>query len=152
VCLALAGVWRSPVADLALAAPDGALRPECDWLGGALRPRAPAGGTLPGLTREGHHDWGYAERWRFRPPLDPRAELQVTGHVLNGYLGQDATSKAVTALTHLAARWREGLVIIEDDPLHARVRASGWLLDVAAEPESPHRLIRPEPAGRFHRS
>jgi hypothetical protein len=46
----------------------------------------------------------------------------------------------VTALTHRAARWREGLVIIEDDPLHLRARAGGWLLQADAQPEPPHRL------------
>ena len=52
------------------------------------------------------------------------------------------TRKAVTTLTRLAAIWREGLVVIQDDPLHARARASGWLLEADAEPEPPHRLSR----------
>ena len=46
----------------------------------------------------------------------------------------------VTALTGRAARGREGLVVTQDDPLHARARASGWLLEADAEPEPPHRL------------
>jgi hypothetical protein len=42
------------------------------------------------------------------------------------------TSKAVTTLTRLAAIWREGLVVIQDDRLHARARAGGWLLEADA--------------------
>ena len=64
----------------------------------------------------------------------------LTGDVLDRYLRHDVTSKAVTTLTRLAAIWREGLVVIQDDPLHARARASGWLLEADAEPEPPHRL------------
>ena len=64
----------------------------------------------------------------------------LTGDVLDRYLRHDVTSKAVATLTHLAVIWREGLVVIQDDPLHARARASGWLLEADAEPEPPHRL------------
>ena len=64
----------------------------------------------------------------------------LTGDVLDQYIRHDVTSKAVTTLTRLAAIWREGLVVIQDDPLHARARASGWLLEADAEPEPPHRL------------
>ena len=64
----------------------------------------------------------------------------LTGDVLDRYLRHDVTSKAVTTLTRLAAIWREGLVVIQDDPLHARARAGGWLLEADAEPEPPHRL------------
>ena len=64
----------------------------------------------------------------------------LTGDVLDRYLRHDVTSKAVTTLTRLAAIWREGLVVIQDDPLHVRARASGWLLEADAEPEPPHRL------------
>lgn len=64
----------------------------------------------------------------------------LTGDVLDRYLRRDVTSKAVTTLTRLAAIWREGLVVIQDDPLHARARAGGWLLEADAEPGPPHRL------------
>jgi CubicO group peptidase (beta-lactamase class C family) len=64
----------------------------------------------------------------------------LTGDVLDRYLRHDVTSKAVATLTRLAAIWREGLVVIQDDPLHARARASGWLLEADAEPDPPHRL------------
>jgi CubicO group peptidase (beta-lactamase class C family) len=84
--------------------------------------------------------FGGADTPGWAAPADSELREHLTGYVLNGYLGQDVSSKAVTALTRLAARWHEGLVIIEDGPLHARVRVSGWLLDADAEPELPHRL------------
>jgi CubicO group peptidase (beta-lactamase class C family) len=65
----------------------------------------------------------------------------LTGDVLDRYLRHDVTSKAVTTLTRLAEIWREGLVVIQDDPLHARARAGGWLLGADAESEPPHRLV-----------
>jgi CubicO group peptidase (beta-lactamase class C family) len=86
--------------------------------------------------------FGGADTPGWAAPADGELREHLTGHLLGQYLGQDVTSKAVTALTRLAAGWREGLVIIEDDPLHARVRAGGWLLDADAEPEPPHRLTR----------
>jgi len=86
--------------------------------------------------------FGGADTPGWAAPDDSELREHLTGRLLGQYLGQDVTSKAVTALTRLAARWREGLVIIEDDPLHARVRAGGWLLDADAEPEPPHRLTR----------
>jgi CubicO group peptidase (beta-lactamase class C family) len=73
-------------------------------------------------------------------PAESELREHLTGDLLEGYLGQDMTSKAVTRLAHRAALWREGLVVTQDDPLHARARASGWLLDADAEPEPPHRL------------
>ena len=66
----------------------------------------------------------------------------LTGDVLDRYLDHDMTSKAVTTLTRLAALRREGLVVVHDDPLHARARAGGLLLEAEAEPEPPHRLTR----------
>ena len=84
--------------------------------------------------------FGGADTPGWAAPADSELREHLTGDALDGYLGQDVTSKAVTALTHRAARWREGLVIIQDDPLHTRARASGWLLEADAEPEPPHRL------------
>ena len=84
--------------------------------------------------------FGGADTPGWAAPADGELREHLTGDALDGYLGQDVTSKAVTALTHRAARWREGLVIIQDDPLHTRARASGWLLEADAEPEPPHRL------------
>ena len=73
---------------------------------------------------------------------DGQLREHLTGDVLDRYLGHDMTSKAVTTLTRLAACRREGLVVVHDDPLHARARAGGWLLEAEAEPEPPHRLTR----------
>ena len=73
---------------------------------------------------------------------DGQLREHLTGDVLDRYLDHDMTSKAVTTLTRLAALRREGLVVVHDDPLHARARASGWLLEAEAEPEPPHRLTR----------
>ena len=73
-------------------------------------------------------------------PADSELSEHLTGDVLDRYLRHDVTSKAVTTLTRLAAIWREGLVVIQDDPLHARARAGGWLLEADAEPGPPHRL------------
>jgi CubicO group peptidase (beta-lactamase class C family) len=84
--------------------------------------------------------FGGADTPGWAAPAEGELREHLTGSVLEAYLGQDATGKAVTALTSRAARWREGLVIIEDDPLHLRARASGWLLQADAEPEPPHRL------------
>jgi CubicO group peptidase (beta-lactamase class C family) len=84
--------------------------------------------------------YGGAHTPGWAAPTDGELREHLTGRLLGQYLGQDVTSKAVMALTRLAAGWRKGLVIIEDDPLHARVRAGGWLLDTDAEPEPPHRL------------
>jgi CubicO group peptidase (beta-lactamase class C family) len=84
--------------------------------------------------------FGGADTPGWAAPADGELREHLTGSLLEAYLGQDATGKAVTTLTHRAARWREGLVIIEDDPLHLRARASGWLLQADAEPEPPHRL------------
>jgi CubicO group peptidase (beta-lactamase class C family) len=80
---------------------------------------------------------------------DGELREHLTGDVLARYLGHDVTSKAVTTLTRLAACRCEGLAIIQDDPLHARARASGWLLEADAEPEPPHRLtsLRMTPVG-----
>jgi CubicO group peptidase (beta-lactamase class C family) len=84
--------------------------------------------------------FGGADTPGWAAPADGELREHLTGILLEAYLGQDATGKAVTTLTRGAARWREGLVIIEDDPLHLRARASGWLLHADAEPEPPHRL------------
>lgn len=73
---------------------------------------------------------------------DGQLREHLTGDVLDRYLDHDMTSKAVTALTRLAALRREGLVVVQDDPLHARALASGLLLEAEAEPEPPHRLTR----------
>jgi CubicO group peptidase (beta-lactamase class C family) len=84
--------------------------------------------------------FGGADTPGWAAPADGELREHLTGSLLEAYLGQDATGKAVTTLTRRAARWREGLVIIENDPLHLRARASGWLLQADAEPEPPHRL------------
>jgi hypothetical protein len=86
--------------------------------------------------------FGGADTLGWAAPADGELREHLTGRLLGQYLGQDVTSKAVTALTRLAAGWRERLVIIEDDPLHARVRAGDWLLEADAEPEPPHQLTR----------
>jgi CubicO group peptidase (beta-lactamase class C family) len=93
--------------------------------------------------------FGAADTPGWAVPADGELCEHLTGDLLDGYLGQDVTSKAVTALTGRAARWREGLMIIQDDPLHARARAGGWLLEADAEPEPPHRLtgLRMTPVG-----
>ena len=84
--------------------------------------------------------FGAADTPGWAAPADGELREHLTGDALEGYLGQDVTSKAVTALTGRAGRWREGLVVVQDDPLHARARASDWLLEADAEPEPPHRL------------
>ncbi len=93
--------------------------------------------------------FGGADTPGWAAPADGKLREHLTGDLLEGYLGQDVTGKAVTALTRRAARWREGLVVIQDDPLHARARASGWLLEADAEPGPPHRLtgLRMTPVG-----
>jgi CubicO group peptidase (beta-lactamase class C family) len=84
--------------------------------------------------------FGDADTPGWAAPAEGELREHLTGNPLGQYLGQGATGKAVTTLTHLAAAWREGLVIIEDHPLHLRARAGGWLLQADAEPEPPHRL------------
>jgi len=69
--------------------------------------------------------FGGADTPGWAAPADSELREHLTGYVLNGYLGEDVSGKAVMALSRLAARWREGLVIIEDDPLHARVGRQG---------------------------
>jgi hypothetical protein len=84
--------------------------------------------------------FGSADTPGWAAPADSELSEHLTGDVLDRYLRHDVTNKAVTTLTRLAAIWREGLVVIQDDPLNARARASGWLLEADAEPEPPHRL------------
>jgi CubicO group peptidase (beta-lactamase class C family) len=84
--------------------------------------------------------FGGADTPGWSAPADGELREHLTGDLLEAYLGQDAAGKAVTTLSRRAARWREGLVIIEDDPLRLRARAGGWLLEADAEPGPPHRL------------
>lgn len=84
--------------------------------------------------------FGAADTPGWAAPAAGELRWHLTGDVLDAYLGQAVTGKAVTRLTGRAARWREGLVILRDDPLHARAQASGWLVEADAEPEPPHRL------------
>ena len=84
--------------------------------------------------------FGGADTPGWAAPADGELREHLTGDLLDSYLGQDLTGKAVAPFTRRDALWREELVIIQDDPLHARARASGWLLEADAEPEPPHRL------------
>ncbi len=84
--------------------------------------------------------FGGADTPGWAAPAASELREHLTGDLLEREMSNLGLSKVVTALTGRAARGREGLVITQDDPLHARARASGWLLEADAEPEPPHRL------------
>jgi len=73
-------------------------------------------------------------------PADGELREHLTGDLLEREMSDLGLGKVVTALTRRAASGREGLVITQDGPLHARARASGWLLEVDADPAPLHRL------------
>jgi hypothetical protein len=93
--------------------------------------------------------FGAADTPGWAAPADGELREHLTGDLLEREMSNLGLGKVVTGLTRRAAPGREELVIIQDGPLHARARASGWLVEADAEPEPPHRLtgLRMTPVG-----
>jgi CubicO group peptidase (beta-lactamase class C family) len=84
-----------------------------------------------------------------RPGWPAPADGELSEHFTDRFLGAGKDRQMVTALSGIAARLREELVVIQDDPLQARVRAGGIQFEAEAEAEPPHRLrdFRAYPVG-----
>jgi len=74
------------------------------------------------------------------PGWSAPAEPELREHFTSGYLVQVTPDKIVTLLTQAAPRLREELVVIQDEPLHARARVGDVQLEADAEPGPPRRL------------
>jgi CubicO group peptidase (beta-lactamase class C family) len=65
---------------------------------------------------------------------------EMREHFAEDFLGRVEIDKAVKVLTYGSARLREGLVVVADEPLNARVRVGGMQFEAVAESEPPHLL------------
>jgi CubicO group peptidase (beta-lactamase class C family) len=69
---------------------------------------------------------------------------ELREHFTDDYLGRvgwNTMGQAVTTLTRISARLRQEVVVVLDDPLHARARIGGIQLEADVEPEPPYKLI-----------
>jgi CubicO group peptidase (beta-lactamase class C family) len=84
-----------------------------------------------------------------RPDWAAPADSELREHFTEEFIGQGTAGKIVTTLPRVAARLREEIVVVLDDPLHARARAGGIQFETDAESEPPYRLtsLRAYPVG-----
>ena len=68
------------------------------------------------------------------------ADDELREHFTSDYLSPEITGLLVAMFTRRAARLREELVVLQDEPLDARARVGGLQFEAAAEPGPPHRL------------
>src|ERR1700722_3635712 len=83
------------------------------------------------------------------PDWSAPADSELREHFTEEFLGQEKAGKMVSTLPHIAARLREEVVVVLDDPLYARARAGGIQVATDEEPEPPYRLtnLRAYPVG-----
>ena len=83
------------------------------------------------------------------PGWSAPADGELSEHFSDRFLSPEKARAMVTALSRIAARLREELVVTQDDPLQARARAGGIGFEAEAEAGPPHRLrdFRAYPVG-----